>query len=145
MAELLSQSHESLDQVSAIPFRRHDERLEFCLITSIRKRRWGFPKEIIDPGETLVETALKEAHEEAGLSGRIVGPPPGHYQYHKWGIDLRVTVVLMEVCRCNATWDEDFARERRWVSPDDARRLLAKSNLAQFLEIAVRQLADSPL
>ena len=50
---------------------------EFCLITSLRKGRWGFPKGITDPGETHVETALKEADEEAGLRGRIVGDSLG--------------------------------------------------------------------
>ena len=140
MLESHWQSDERIDQVSAIPYRWRDGQLEFCLITSLRKRRWGFPKGIIDPGETLIETALKEAHEEAGLSGRIVGVPLGQYKYHKWGTDLRVAVVLMEVDRCDDAWEEDAVRDRRWAPPDDAWQLLAKSNLKEFLETAIRHL-----
>ena len=53
-------------------------RLEFCLITSTGKRRWSFPKGVIDPGETPPRTALKEAAEEAGLRGEICGKAAGH-------------------------------------------------------------------
>jgi 8-oxo-dGTP pyrophosphatase MutT (NUDIX family) len=129
-----------LKQVSMIPFRRREERVEFCLITSIRKGRWGFPKGIIDPGETPVETALKEAHEEAGLHGRIVGPPLGSYQYHKWDRDLTVTVRLMEVECVDDTWDEDQLRERRWVEASQAEQLLVQPELKRLLAVAVEQI-----
>ena len=129
------------DQVSAVPFRRAGSRLQFCLITSIGSRRWGFPKGLIDPGETLVETALKEAREEAGLHGRIVDVPLGHYHYHKWGRDLSVVVVLMEVRRTARAWDEQDVRDRRWVGAGSAARLLANSPLQSFLALALERLA----
>ena len=74
-----------IQQASAIPYRRRDGCVEFCLITTIKRRRWAFPKGIIDPGETPVETALKEAEEEAGLHGRVDDEPLGRYKYAKWG------------------------------------------------------------
>ena len=52
-------------QASVIPFQRRNGQIEFCLITT-RKRNWIFPKGIIDPGETMEQTAAKEALEEAG-------------------------------------------------------------------------------
>ena len=84
-------------QASAIPYRRRGEQLEFCLITSVSNGRWGFPKGLIDPGETAPQTALKEAREEAGIVGRVVGKPLGRYSYRKWNTSLAVTVFLMEV------------------------------------------------
>ena len=56
-------------QSTVLPFRRQSERLEICLITSSHGPRWGFPKGVIDPGETAEETGLKEAYEEAGIRG----------------------------------------------------------------------------
>ena len=66
-------------QACVIPFHRQAKDVEFCLITSLRKRRWIFPKGIIEIGETGEETVLKEALEEAGLRGKVIGSPLGEY------------------------------------------------------------------
>ncbi len=124
-------------QSSAIPFRRVDDRFEVCLITSLKKKRWMFPKGIIDPGETYVETALKEAQEEAGLHGRIIGEPLGTYEYFKWGTMLEVTVALMEVLQCDDHWPESAVRERRWLLPGEAIDILSKEELRSFLQRAI--------
>lgn len=120
-----------------IPIRRRGEGIEVCLITSLKKGRWIFPKGIIDPGETCDETAAKEALEEAGLHGRIVGEPLGEYEYFKWGRVLSVTVLVMEVSHCDDTWLEADDRERRWVRPDQAAKLLANAELRPFVAAAV--------
>lgn len=132
-----------IHQASAIPFRRVDGRLEVCLITSLKRKRWMFPKGIIDPGETYVETALKEAREEAGLRGRIVGEPLGSYEYFKWETTLDVTVVLMEVLQCDAEWPESEVRQRRWVTADEAIEILSKEELRRFLQRAIDVLDSS--
>jgi phosphohistidine phosphatase len=128
-------------QASAIPYRRGAEGLSFCLITSISGRRWGFPKGIIDPGETVIETALKEAYEEAGLHGHVVGEPLGTYEYDKWDTTLTVTVVLMEVTQCDENWYESDVRRRRWVNAEEAWELLSRRELRELLTAAVGRLA----
>jgi len=132
-----------IPQAAAIPFRRSGDRLEICLITSLTRKRWIFPKGIIDPGETVAETALKEAFEEAGLHGRIVGDPMGTYTYSKWGTTLEVTVVLMEVERADASWEEAELRQRRWVSPDEALELVSQAELVHLLRKALLVLERS--
>ena len=112
--------------------------MEFCLITSIRKKHWGFPKGIVDPGETIRETALKEAHEEAGLSGEIIGEPIGSYRYAKWETSLNVVAVLMRVTDCTDRWEEDDVRERRWASPSEARQMVARDELRDLIDSAVK-------
>jgi 8-oxo-dGTP pyrophosphatase MutT (NUDIX family) len=129
-----------IQQVSAIPYRCAKDGAEVCLITSIKKGRWGFPKGIIDPGETYVQTALKEAHEEAGLHGRILDDPVGVYEYAKWGTTLSVTVVLMEVTQCDDDWEESEMRQRRWVTPDVARQLVARRDVQRLFELALTRL-----
>lgn len=128
------------DQASAVPYRRRGERVEFCLITSYRKRRWGFPKGVIDPGETEPETAVKEAWEEAGLHGRVVGEPLGSYRYRKWDKDLLVVVLLMEVEREDASWPEAAWRERRWMELAEADRMLGREVLRPFLHEAAARI-----
>jgi phosphohistidine phosphatase len=132
-----------IHQVSAVPFRHVDAGLEICLITSIKKGRWGFPKGIIDPGETYVETALKEALEEAGLHGRIIPPPVGSYEYAKWGTTLDVIVVLMQVTQCDDEWDESELRQRRWVTPNGVRQLVARPEVIPTMKAALLRL-ESP-
>ena len=135
-----SSSKEPIAQACAVPFRLRNGRIEFCLITSSRKRRWGFPKGIIDPGETHEETALKEAEEEAGLHGQIVGEPLGIYTYEKWNSDLVVTVVLMRVRRTLNDWPERSLRQRQWVQLDTARLHLAHPRQKELLEVAVERI-----
>ena len=110
--------------------------MEYCLITASGSGRWGFPKGLIDPGDSFLETALKESQEEAGLYGRIVGPPIGEYEYRKWGSDLQVIVVLMEVSRFDREWEEDDVRERRWADFEEALELICRPTLRELLERA---------
>jgi phosphohistidine phosphatase len=128
-------------QTCVIPFRWDGDEPTFCLITSLKKNRWIFPKGIIDPGETREETARNEAMEEAGLRGRLIGRPIGYYEDSKWGATLDVTVLLMEVDRCDDHWQEANLRERCWVGSDEALRLLTKPELRQMLRHAIERIS----
>lgn len=130
-------------QASAVPFRMTADGIEFCLITSRRSGKWGFPKGMIDPGETLEEAALKEASEEAGLEGRILSEPLGRYKYSKWKTKLAVTVVLMEVTHTSNAWDEMTVRDRCWVTPQEARLLLCRETLQQLFDSACARLTPA--
>lgn len=131
-------------QVCVIPFRRLGGEADFCLITSLRKRRWIFPKGNIDGGESPHETALKEAAEEAGLYGRIIGPPLGRYADSKRGAVLDVTVLLMEVERADEVWQEDV-RLRCWTDGRGALRLVDKPELRRMLRRGIRRLSGAPV
>ena len=129
-----------IPQASVVPYRKREGHVEFCLITSSSKKRWGFPKGIIDPGETAVETALKEAEEEAGLHGRLEGEPLGQYEYRKWGTVLPVTCYLMRVTAADDTWPESAWRERTWHSAREARAAMDRPELLDLLDSAMRRL-----
>src|SRR5688500_5750748 len=94
------------EQAGVIPFRRKKGTIEVCLIRNKRRKKWKIPKGFVDPGETSQQAALKEAWEEAGLRGRIIGDTIGSYEYDKWGLDLTVAVYLMEVNDVEDEWEE---------------------------------------
>ena len=129
--------HEPIRQASVVPFRRRNQRVEFCLITT-RKGNWIFPKGIIDPGETLEQSAAKEALEEAGILGQIT-LPLGQYEYFKWGTTITVTALLMEVYQVEDSWEEDW-RQRRWVTVEEARKLVVRDELKELLETAIARI-----
>jgi len=129
-----------IPQASAVPYRHRNGAPEFCLITSAGKGRWGFPKGIIDPGETPIETVLREAEEEAGLHGHVEPRPLGEYEYHKWGASLLVTVYLMQVTDVDDDWEEARWRQRRWCSAGEARSLIDRQALHKSLVTAIKRL-----
>lgn len=134
-------------QACALPFRRVRGRVEFCLITT-SQGRWNYPKGVVDPGETHEQAALKEAFEEAGLHGRILGQPLGSYSLAKFGRTWEVTALLMQVHQCDPSWQEQHMRQRRWVGAQEARRLLTQRHLHNLLDEALRRVesvaGDSP-
>ena len=139
-------SQPPIKQACTIPYRRSGDDLEVCIITSAKRQRWGFPKGIIEPGETLQEAALKESFEEAGLHGSLVGEVLGCYRDQKWGRVLHVNVVMMHVDRCDKHWQEERFRKRRWVRPKKAESLVHRKEQVAFLQAAneILQSADEP-
>jgi 8-oxo-dGTP pyrophosphatase MutT (NUDIX family) len=129
-----------IEQATAIPYRRQGAWLEFCLITTAQGLRWGFPKGIIEPGQTPEEAALQESLEEAGIHGQIEGDSLGGYEYSKWGRALRVQAFLMQVTQADDHWLEAHFRRRAWCSFEEARSRLDRPALRQLLANAQRRL-----
>jgi phosphohistidine phosphatase len=127
-----------MQQAAAIPIRRYRGKLQVCLIRRKKSKSWGIPKGVVDPGDTRRETALNEAWEEAGLSGRLLEKSVGRYEYVKWGTTLTVAVYLMQVLAQETTWEEDSFRERLWTSFDDGAQLLRGHPVRRLLHRARR-------
>jgi 8-oxo-dGTP pyrophosphatase MutT (NUDIX family) len=90
---------------------------------------------LIEENETGDETALKEAYEEAGLQGRLLGEPLGVYLDSREGNSVEVTVYLMEVERSLKRWPERHKRKRRFVPLSQAGRLVKNPALKEILRI----------
>jgi phosphohistidine phosphatase len=130
-------------QAAAIAVRWKQDDLEVCLIRKMGSKNWGVPKGLVDPGDTHEETALKEAWEEAGISGRLIGKSLGTYKYDKWNSTFEVTLYLMEVLEQHARWQEAGFRERRWTSFSQAASLLSQHPVHPFLDRARNLAADA--
>ena len=108
------------------------------MVTTMRRRRWTFPKGIVESGHSLGETALKEAWEEAGLRGQIVGAALGTYSQRKRGNNLIVTAHLMLVRESRSVWPEAELRERRWIGVAEAAEHLGRIEQRELLAAALR-------
>lgn len=123
-------------RTTVVPIRINNGHIEFCLITTRKKENWSFPGGFIGTGETFVETAVKEANEEAGLRGHLWGDPLGKLKRKKKKKKIESTVVLLVVTACDSTWPESSVRKRKWVSAKQASKLLSSSKLARFVDVA---------
>lgn len=126
-------------QYAALPWRRTARGLEVLLITSRETRRWVIPKGW--PMITLdaPDAAAQEAFEEAGVRGEVARDPIGAYRYRKTMKTgeaqlCRVDVYPLAVSATERTWPEQRQRDRRWVKPRDAARMVQEPGLRRILE-----------
>jgi len=133
-----SASSSPIPQACAVPYRVVRGRVEVCLVTTMRRRRWTFPKGVVEQGDTHPETALKEAWEEAGLRGEIVGAVLGTYTQRKRGNEATITAHLMQVRESRTAWPEAELRERRWVAVAEAVEHLGRIEQRELLAAAMR-------
>ncbi|WP_268915692.1 NUDIX hydrolase [Aureimonas psammosilenae] len=101
-----------------------DDRLQVCLVTSRTTQRWVIPKGWPMRGLTDDDAAAQEAHEEAGVRGKVMPTPIGHYGYWRRAkSDFRHTKVLTFVLRVkkqSENWKEAGERLQCWLGVLDA-------------------------
>ena len=120
----------SLLQAASIPYYEGN----VCLVTSKSGKRWVIPKGSISKGKTASETALLEAWEEAGLTGKLNRTPVGSYTYSKAGLSYLVTVFLMQVSSVAEVYPEHRQRLRKWVSLSEVNTLVHEKELLGLLQ-----------
>jgi 8-oxo-dGTP pyrophosphatase MutT (NUDIX family) len=132
-------AHHAL-QFAALPWRIGEGGLrEVMLLTTRETRRWAIPKGWPMKGRKPAEVANREAYEEAGLIGRIVGKRPlGNFHYEKRltkkAIICEVQVFLFRVERQLDDWPEKGQRECRWFDANEAAALVEEGGLAEILD-----------
>lgn len=122
-------------QSGVLPYKNKDGRLYILLITTSSRKEWIIPKGNIDDGLTPPESALKEAAEEAGLSGVITGDPIGSYRFRKkkTGVPCSVDVFPMKVTGEMENWKEKGKRGRRWYTPEEAAARVSNPELKELI------------
>ena len=113
-------------QYGALPYRASDSSgLEVLLVTTRTAKRWIIPKGWPVKGKPPHATAAQEAHEEAGLIGRITKQAIGSYSYEKRmkngaAVNCEVHVFPMEVTDQARRWPEKGERDVQWFSSAEA-------------------------
>ncbi len=138
-------------QSAVIPYRLTSQTgeasasVEILLITSRKRKRWVIPKGIVELDMSPLESALKEAYEEAGVRGRAEDAVFGVYVYKKWQGMCRVEVFLLEVTDVLPVWPEDWERDREWITVDEAASRVREPDLKQLLLNVPNALAQKRL
>ncbi len=143
-------------QFAALPCRLgQNGQIEVLLQTSRETHRWVIPKGWPIKGLKPAAVAAREAYEEAGLAGRILGKRPiGSFFYNKQmpegPVPCVVRVFLLWVTGQAKTWPEQAQRESRWFESADAAALVAEDGLAEIIRAVVtakrlRRFQPSPL
>lgn len=125
-------------QAAALPYQVLDGEIVVLLVTSSTRQRWVFPKGGVEDGESNPQAALREAQEEAGVTGRIYSTPIGTYSdlklARKGPRQAQIEIFPLEVHKQFEDWDEDGKRFRQWVAIEEAKRLISISDLVPVLD-----------
>jgi 8-oxo-dGTP pyrophosphatase MutT (NUDIX family) len=125
-----------IKQSGAIVVRLDGKEPRVLLVTSKRNsRNWIFPKGHIEKGETAEAAALREAKEEAGVVGRVIGPA-GVLEYGFLGFKARVEYFLAELTRESGPPED--GRKREWCVLEEALDRLSYKNTRKLLKKAWR-------
>lgn len=124
--------------------RTDDGRVEIALVHRRQPPLWALPKGTPDSGETLAETAIREAGEETGLRVEIEEPiraityffVHGRTRFHK-----TVHFFLMRPIGGRLEDHDHEFDEVRWVHIDEALRLMTHATERQVVERAAEILA----
>jgi len=119
-------------QSAVVPYRILENHVEILLITSREKKRWVLPKGVVEPDLGAVDSAIKEAWEEAGVEGAVTPCALGSYTYEKWGGTCSVQVFPLQVERVSEIWPE-CSRTRHWFEPEEAVRRVHEPGLKELL------------
>ena len=135
----MSKKTEGHLQFAALPYRiGKSGRPEVMLLTSRETHRWVIPKGWPVKGMKPREVAAREALEEAGLIGSVVGRGPvGTFHYEKRlpreRLLCEVQVFLLRVDRQMKNWPEKGQREIRWFDPVEAAALVDEGGLGEIV------------
>ena len=112
------------------------------LVTAKRNRQnWIFPKGHIESGETAEVAALREAREEGGVRGRLIGPA-GAVAYGFMGARARVEYFLAEFT--GETGPPEEGRDRSWCGVEEALARLSHKGARKLLRKVWKQVESRP-
>jgi len=107
-------------QSGVIPYRKKNGELQILLITTIKKKKWIFPKGYIEFNLSPFESAKKEAYEEAGVIGANETTELGSVSLKRSMGNCDLKVYSMEVIDILDDYPEKNERKRKWFSIKEA-------------------------
>jgi diadenosine hexaphosphate hydrolase (ATP-forming) len=128
-----------VQQAGAVVFKNLDDPKILIVRGKQDPSQWIFPKGHVEPGESLPQTAVREAKEEAGVIGQIVSALSPVVRFLKNDNQICVRYFLAEL---KAEVPSQENREKMWASPDEARRLLSHDDSRQVLRSALQEIAN---
>jgi 8-oxo-dGTP pyrophosphatase MutT (NUDIX family) len=117
-----------------------------------REGVWALPKGLVAEGERSQEAALREVHEETGVTGRLVSKLGDVRYTYTWEGERVFKVVSFYLVRYGRGRLGDVSAEHahevaevRWLLLDEAPRLLTYGGEREIAEKAIAALAGEDL
>jgi len=138
-----------VEQAGAVVFRRDgggspgasSRGLRILLVRARRNPTdWIFPKGHIEAGETPGQTAVREAEEEAGVTGTVLSSLAPVLTFHQADRQVRVQYFLVEY---KGDVKSKERRELAWLAPPEALVRLTHESARALLEQALPLIHDS--
>ena len=132
-------------QVSAggVVYRKTGRKLEIVLILVGENRRWQLPKGIVNLGENLTQTAMREVKEETGIDTiavDLIDQIEYWYYSQRDGKRIRFHKIVhfyLFKFKSGSTEDHDQeVEEARWLEIDEAYELLTFKTEKEIVEKA---------
>lgn len=135
-------------QYGALCWRMRRDGLQVLLVTSRDTGRWVIPKGWPHDGLGAMESAEREAWEEAGVQGAIDPQCLGLFSYSKAlvlqeSVPCVVSVYGLRVHRLQRVFPERKERRRKWFAVEKAVRRVAEPEL-RALMLAAKGLLRLP-
>jgi 8-oxo-dGTP pyrophosphatase MutT (NUDIX family) len=111
------------------------------LLVCQHNNSWSFPKGGIEPGESALEAARREIHEEAGITELTLLSELGSYERYSIAKDgvgeqkelgLRPRTLFLFSTHASPKPDNVETTDVRWVTPDEALLLLTHPKDKEF-------------
>lgn len=113
----------------AIVYRKFHGNIEILLIRHINSGHWSFPKGHVEPGETEVETAIREIKEETAIDVIIDSTFRETVSYSPKRDTQKVVVYFIGKAKnYDFVPQEEEISEVRWVDIGHAARMLTYEN-----------------
>jgi 8-oxo-dGTP diphosphatase len=137
-----------LQSAGGVIFKKEDSLFYVALIAIKNKTIWTLPKGLIDEGESIEESAIREVREETGLIGSIVkkiGEKSYWFYLREKNAKCRkkVTYFLIRYEGGNIDdycWEVD---EARWYEINEAIKMVSYKSDKDILKEAKRILEES--
>jgi len=110
---------------------------QVVIVSSAKQTEWILPKGGWEADESIVDAALRECYEEAGLRGSIADPQAYIETHHtnRRGVPCRTRFFVMHVAEILEHWPEEH-RQRKLVDLDSAEDHLKRDMFRQALDLA---------
>lgn len=140
----MADSDLTVHAAGVVLLRGSPEARQVAIIHRALRHDWSLPKGKIDPGEHVLEAAVRECDEETGLIPTL-GVPLPRQEYIALGQPKVVDYWVARVGRDEGFSPDDEVDALAWVSPEEARERLTYPRDADLVEAACALPETSPL
>lgn len=118
-----------------IPYRKRGDKTEFLLLFQAGSRTWSFPKGHMEPGETELQTALRELFEETGMTASVKKDKKAVLEYNLSPIIKKQVVMFIGPVTGEPAVQQQEIEDFRWVTADQLQNYLLPATCAACKEL----------